>query len=90
MPLLWAPDAPAARLYLPPGAGRKRKSWTIPVPDDEQEKGADALDVLLDDLAPLFGYEPTATARYYVVMAALVYAQQDRKRFIDSLRGVGA
>jgi len=73
-----------------PGAGRRRKSWTIKVPDDDQERGADALDVLLDDLAPLFGYEPTASARYYVVMAALVYAQQDRKRFIESIKGVGA
>jgi len=73
-----------------PRAGRKRKSWAIKVPDDEQENGADALDTLLDDLAPLFGFEPTASARYYVVMAALVYAQQDRKRFIDSIRGVGA
>ena len=70
--------------------GRKRKSWGIKVPDDAQEDGADALDSLLDDLAPLFGYQPTASARYYVVMAALVYAQQDRKRFIDSIRGVGA
>jgi len=73
-----------------PAAGRKRKTWMIKVPDDEQEHGADVLDVLLDDLAPLFGYEPTASARYYVVAAALAYAQQDRKRFIESLRGVGA
>lgn len=75
---------------LKPGERRRRKTWTIKVPDEAQEDGADALDSLLDDLAPYLGYEADAGARYYVVMASLVYAQQDKQRFLDSIRGVGA
>jgi len=67
---------------------RRRKSWTIKVPDDEED-GAQVLDTLLDDLAPIVGIEPNATGRYYVVAMALVFCQQMRQEFTDAVRGVG-
>jgi len=72
-----------------PHPGRRRKSWTVPVPADAEENGAEVLDTLVDDLAPLLHVEPNASGRYYVLVPALVYAQQDRKRFIDALGGRG-
>jgi hypothetical protein len=72
------------------GAPRHRKSWNVKVPDDEQERGAEVLDALVEDLAPFLGIDPTATGRYYVIVPALVFATQERDRFLDSLQGVGS
>jgi hypothetical protein len=72
----------------PPRGRRRRKSWCIEVPDDHED-GADVLDALVDDLALLLGITPNRTGRYFVVVPTLVYAQQDRKAFLDSLAGVG-
>ena len=68
---------------------RRRRSWTIQVPDDAAENGAEALDALVEDIALLLGIEPNATGRYYVVLPALYYAVQDRKSFVESLKGRG-
>jgi len=71
-----------------PGAPRRRKSWIVKVPDDHED-GADVLDVLVDDLAPLLGIDPTASGRYHVLVPVLVYAHQDERGFIESIKGVG-
>jgi hypothetical protein len=69
---------------------RRRKSWTIQVPDDEED-GALVLDTLVDDLAPQFDIEHVdAKSRYFVVVPALVFAQQAGKRFAESILGKGA
>jgi hypothetical protein len=71
------------------GSRRRRKSWTIKVPADGED-GAEILDTLIDDLAPLIGVDPTASGRYFVVAVALVYAQQNRKDFAAVYRGTGS
>ena len=71
------------------GERRRRKSWVIQVPDDDED-GATALDVLVDDLAPIFGYEQHPNTRYFTVARALVHAQQDKQRLVASDRGRGA
>jgi len=45
--------------------------------------------VLVDDLAPLLGIDPTASGRYHVLVPVLVYAHQDERGFIESIKGVG-
>jgi hypothetical protein len=71
-----------------PGAPRRRKSWIVKVPDDHED-GADVLDTLVDDLAPLLGIDPTASGRYHVLIPVLVHAHQDEKGFLDSIKGIG-
>lgn len=70
------------------GARRRRKSWIVKVPDDHED-GADVLDTLVDDLAPLLGIDPTASGRYHVLVPVLVYAHQDEKGFVDAIKGIG-
>jgi len=70
-------------------AGRARKSWTIKVPADEQENGAEVLDTLVDDMGLVLGIEPNQTGRYYIVVPVLYYAHQEKQRFVESLKGVG-
>jgi hypothetical protein len=65
---------------------RRRRSWCIRVPD-EAEDGAGIIDVLVDDLAPLLRVEPSQTGRYYVIVPVLVYAQQNKRDFIESIAG---
>jgi len=72
-----------------PGPARRRKTWTVKVPADAEEDGAEVLDTLVDDLAPLLNVEPDQGGRYYVLVPALYYAQQDRKRFLDAIVGRG-
>lgn len=76
------------RSSLPPGERRRRKSWTIAVPDD-QEDGATVLDALVDDLSPIFGYSDHPNNRYFTVARALVHAQQDKQRLVTSDQGKG-
>jgi ssDNA-binding Zn-finger/Zn-ribbon topoisomerase 1 len=79
----------AARQGRAPGEpARRRKSWVIKVPDDSED-GAQVLDVLVDDLLPLFGIKSKKTGRYYVVVSALVHAQHDRKALVRSMTGEG-
>ena len=70
-------------------AGRARKSWTIKVPADEQENGAEVLDTRVDDIGLVLGIEPNQTGRYYIVVPVLYYAHQEKQRFVESLKGVG-
>ena len=70
------------------GKRRRRKTWTIKVPDDAED-GAEVLDTLIDDAAVLMGVEPNASGRYYVIVPALYYMHQHWKDFAQSLRGTG-
>lgn len=70
------------------GPGRRRKTWTVPVPDGDED-GAAILDTLVDDLALVLGYGQDAGARYYVLVPTLTYAQMERQRFVDQFKGVG-
>jgi len=67
---------------------RKRKSWTVLVPDDELENGADVLDSLVDNLSPLVpNGDATRSGRYYVLVAALAHALIDGENFVASIEG---
>lgn len=59
------------------------------MPDDAEEDGADVLDTLVDDLALILGVEANQTGRYYVLVPVLYFAHQDKKRFVESVKGVG-
>ena len=72
------------------GERRRRKTWNVLVPADEQENGAEVLDALHKDLAPLLGYGIDAGSRYYVLVPVLYYAQTHRRAFIKEISGVGA
>jgi hypothetical protein len=73
----------------PSAPGRRRKSWTVKVPDDAED-GAEVLDTLVDDLGLLLDIEPTsASGRYYVLVPALYHCHQDRRSFVASLKGRG-
>jgi len=71
------------------GEARHRKSWTVLVPDDKLERGAEILDTLVDDLAVPLGVEPNRTGRYYVLVPVLYYAQSNRENFLKTIEGVG-
>lgn len=50
---------------------RPRKNWTITVPVDERENGADVLDTLMDECAKIFGHDETRALRYFTLAQAL-------------------
>jgi hypothetical protein len=70
------------------GAARRRKSWTIKVPDDSED-GSMILDTLVDDLALVLGYEGD-NGRYYVIVPALVFAQMNRAQFAREIEGMAS
>jgi hypothetical protein len=70
----------------PSGPRRRRKTWCIQVPDDHED-GAQVLDTLVDDVAPIMGIEPSRTGRYFVAAAALFFVQQNLKEFAASWKG---
>lgn len=74
-----------------PRVGRRhRKSWTVLVPDEAIEDGADVLDSLVTNLAPVIpNADDSATGRYYVIVAALAHALIDSKGLAKSLSGRG-
>jgi hypothetical protein len=82
---------PRRRPSAPPLGGRRRsrKKYVIQVPDDAQEHGAEVLDTLIENLAPLLHVEPDKNGRYYVVVPALYFADQERERFVESILGRG-
>lgn len=71
------------------GERRRRKTWTVRVPDEEQEHGAEVLDALVEDLAPLLGVGTDRGGRYYVLVPVLYYAQHNRQNFLQTIKGVG-
>lgn len=61
---------------------RPRKTWTVKVPDDSED-GAEVLDVLVDDLAPVLGYESSPNLRYYTLARVLAFAQQSKRELLE-------
>ena len=57
---------------------RVRRGWTIAVPVDERENGADVLDSLLDECRKLFGHDTNRKVRYYTVAQALALVVQNQ------------
>jgi hypothetical protein len=70
---------------------RRRKSWTVRVPADELEQGADVLDSLVISLAPLVpNADASASGRYYVLVPALAFALMSSSEFAASFEGKNA
>ena len=62
-----------------PEKGRRRKNWTIAVPQDSDEDGATILDLLLEQAAEIFGHDPDAkNLRYHTIAQALVLVVQHK------------
>lgn len=80
------------RRSTPTRVGRRhRKSWTVLVPDEAIEDGADVLDSLVTNLAPLVpNADDSATGRYFVIVQALAYAMISGKDFVASFHGRNA
>ena len=70
---------------------RQRKSWSVLVPDDELERGADVLDDLIANLAPLVpNGDGSATGRYYVLVQALAFSLISAEEFAANVAGSNA
>lgn len=89
---------PRARRRTPKPAGtgrrRARKTWPVKLPAEEAENGAEVLDSLTEDLAPLLGVDPDddgryTSGRYWVLVPALYFAQVKRDEFAQSILGKG-
>ena len=67
-----------------PSSKRKAKTWTITVPDDEED-GAEVLDSYIEDFAGIFGFsdESARLRRYHVLARVLQWASVNR---IDLIR----
>jgi hypothetical protein len=70
-----------------PVGRRRRKSWNVSVPDDEED-GADLLDAYVDDVAQLLGAHDWAerNRRYWALMHALAWLMQKREEFAADAR----
>jgi hypothetical protein len=69
---------------------RRRKTWLVRVPDDEEENGADVLDSLVEAIVPVVpNSDVTAAGRYYVLVPSLAYVLMDLPRFETTMAGVG-
>jgi len=81
----------ARRADIPVSTRRRaRKSWTVLVPDDEQENGAEVLDTLVENLVPVIpNASATREGRYYVFVPTLVFATMEVGRFVHTMEGVG-
>lgn len=66
----------------PKEAKRHREKWTITVPKDERENGADVLDSLLDSCAQLFGHDETRELRYFTLVQALALVMQHGEKMV--------
>jgi len=66
-----------------PGPKRSAKSWTIKVPDDEED-GAAILNELVEGCAEVFGHDSYSSKlkRYYTVAQALAVVLQNRDRIV--------
>lgn len=64
-------------------AKRHREKWSITVPVDARENGADVLDTLLLSCAELFGHDEDASAvRYHTLVQALALVVQHGDRMV--------
>jgi hypothetical protein len=69
-------------------SARRRKSWIVKVPADDED-GAEILDTLVDDLGLTLGIDPVASGRYFILLPALYHACQSKAALVASLKGVG-
>lgn len=70
--------------------GRRRKTWLVKVPEGAEEDGAEVLDALIDNLAPLVPNADASTVgRYYVLVPVLAYAQMNARNFVETMEGIG-
>lgn len=62
---------------MPPGERRKKRTWTLQVPDDSED-GHEILQALVEECATKLGRgdEKSALVRYFVVVEALVFLLQ--------------
>lgn len=67
-----------------PKVKRPREKWSITVPVDERENGADVLDSLLDSCAQLFGHDETKALRYFTLVQALALVMQHGERMVGN------
>jgi hypothetical protein len=93
-PTCGRPRARPRRQTTASGKRRARRTWPVQVPADAEENGAEVLDSLTEDLAPLLGVDPDdngryTSGRYYVLVPALYFAQTNRDEFVKSILGVG-
>jgi hypothetical protein len=78
---------PACKRALPrerkPQEGKRpRKAWSVSVPVDERENGADVLDTLLVECAKLFGHDESGAVRYFTLAQALALVVQHGSRMV--------
>lgn len=67
---------PRERLSKEDEVKRPREKWSITVPKDERENGADVLDVLTVECQKLFGHAETKKMRYFTLVQALALVVQ--------------
>lgn len=63
---------------------RNRARWSIHVPQDERENGADVLDTLLEECGKLFGHDIDKKMRYFTAAQALALVVQHGARMVRS------
>lgn len=68
-----------------PGERRARASWSLTVPEDDRERGADVLDELCEGVMEAFGreYHSSAIARYFAVVEAFAFVIQHRHLLVE-------
>jgi hypothetical protein len=62
---------------------RERRTWSITVPMDEREDGAETLDTLLEECRRLFGHDESKTVRYFTLAQALALVVQHGHRLVQ-------
>lgn len=63
---------------------KRRKTWTVTVPDSAEEDGAVVLDSLLEICREMFGRDDGGNVRYYVLAQALALVVQNGHLLSDS------
>jgi hypothetical protein len=73
--------------HTPP---RKRKTWTVKVPDDDAEDGAQVMDDFVDALAYEFGFDVDggALTRYHTLARACAFAIQHKHELPEEAKEV--
>lgn len=61
---------------------RPRRTWSITVPVDNRENGAEVLDTLLDQCRDLFGHDESKTVRYFSLVQALALVVQHGSQLV--------
>lgn len=62
---------------------RERRTWTVTVPKDERENGAEVLDTLLGQCAELFSHDEGKNLRYFTLTQALALVVQHGSKMVS-------